>query len=424
MATQGLEGLNRGSTVTFKIWLPEGAPVTGFQAYSTDGNLKWDGKWSGDFKLGQWNSLECRIPDKARLPLTNVGFFVFCKGPGRFTAYVDGVSFVPGPQPVVLADQRPDAGLLKRLKARWKPSGETFYFALIGDQPYENKKSYDPEAEAAFKEVIGDINSDLLAFTLHTGSFKSAGVRCPDEVYVERVGLFNTFSSPLVYIPGDHDWLTCKGDNPIGRLNALRKAFFKEPKSLGQKTFPVSSQSEDPRYGKFRENLLWTRGPIVFVTVNVAGNWNNIKKGEKNEEYVERNNANQAWIKTAFALAKQGGFKGLVLGMSADIGFETNTDEYKKCFPEDVDYPNCYLDTVHGLRDAMVDYRDPVLLVHGDSHQFQVDKPMVDYGYYNLMRLESFGRGDRRNWVKVGVLADNPNFFTYETRFVHAKKNP
>ena len=65
----------------------------------------------------------------------------------------------------------------------------------------------------------------------------------------------------------------------------------------------------------------------------------------------------------------------------------------------------------------------PVVLVHGDTHYFRIDKPLpfVDGPrsatapslLRNFTRVETFGPVDL-HWLRVRVSPANPNFFLFE----------
>jgi hypothetical protein len=62
--------------------------------------------------------------------------------------------------------------------------------------------------------------------------------------------------------------------------------------------------SEDPRYTKFRENVRWTYGGVLFTTLHVIGSNNNLGRTPvMDAEYAERTAANLAWMREAFDLA-------------------------------------------------------------------------------------------------------------------------
>jgi pheromone shutdown protein TraB len=64
-----------------------------------------------------------------------------------------------------------------------------------------------------------------------------------------------------------------------------------------------------------------------------------------------------------------------------------------------------------------------VVLVHGDSHYFRVDKPLMQQTMKkadmvkNLTRVENFGSGSV-HWIKVTVTPTNSNVFNFEPMIV------
>jgi hypothetical protein len=64
-------------------------------------------------------------------------------------------------------------------------------------------------------------------------------------------------------------------------------------------------------------------------------------------------------------------------------------------------------------------FRGQVALVHGDTHYFQVDKPLsstIDL-VANLTRVETFGNPNV-HWVKATIDPSSPNVFTFEPQIV------
>jgi len=69
----------------------------------------------------------------------------------------------------------------------------------------------------------------------------------------------------------------------------------------------------------------------------------------------------------------------------------------------------------------VIDFAKPVVLAHGDSHYFRIDKPLLDR---NGNRIEWFTRletpGDNQQsgsndveWVKATVSDENPEVFSF-----------
>ena len=66
-------------------------------------------------------------------------------------------------------------------------------------------------------------------------------------------------------------------------------------------------------------------------------------------------------------------------------------------------------------------FNGPVLMVHGDSHIFRIDQPLVNSttGRFieNFTRLETYGTPDV-HWVRVIVDLNDPNVFTFKPEIV------
>ena len=111
-------------------------------------------------------------------------------------------------------------------------------------------------------------------------------------------------------------------------------------------------------------------------------------------EYAERNAANLAWMKEAFDLAKRNDNKGLVILTQANPAFENSwaprrlgqymrvyQDQLQRIKPEqltEMRKKSGYTDTVRMLEKEVLNFDKPVLFVHGDSHVFRVDKPLLN----------------------------------------------
>jgi hypothetical protein len=60
-----------------------------------------------------------------------------------------------------------------------------------------------------------------------------------------------------------------------------------------------------------------------------------------------------------------------------------------------------------------------VVLVHGDTHYFKVDKPLIDQANLvpNLTRVETFG-SPNVHWVRVDVAPGSRTVFTFTPMLV------
>ena len=307
--------------------------------------------------------------------------------------------------------------------------GQKFTVALWGDMPYS-------AAEAAkLPALIADINAARVAFTVFDGDIKSGSSLCTDAVFAVATQRFDTFRSPMIYVPGDNEWTDCHrinngGYNSLERLSFLRQTMFAEERSFGQRTLPLEHQG--PLGGAYAENTRWTHGDVVFVGLNIPGS-NNNKVGTDcissksvrtqadcdadNVEYQARDAANIAWLHDSFELARSRGLRGLMVVIQADMSFDLpETETFNERTLPGFDGYNAFLAALVAETQA---FAGQVVLVHGDIHFFKMDKPLVDQAHLipNLTRLETFG-SPNVHWVKVTVDSHSRSLFRFEPMIV------
>lgn len=297
-----------------------------------------------------------------------------------------------------------------------QPSGNVvnpkFEIGLIGDLPYTS----DQDANLAY--LIDEINLTKLAFVVHDGDFKSGSTLCDDETFYQRKQLFQTFAAPFIFVPGDNEWTDCHrasngSYNPLERLAKLREIFFQGDESLGQQTLHLTRQSNQAKYRKFRENVRWTYNKVIFVGLNIPGSNNNFgRTPEADAEFVERNAANLAWMREAFDIARRDRTRGIMLVIQANPGFELPLTDPNR---------TGYNDFLAALETETLAFGRSVVLVHGDTHSFQIDKPLFGSTskrrIENFTRVETFGSPDV-HWLQASVDFRNPNLFSFQQRIV------
>ena len=304
------------------------------------------------------------------------------------------------------------------------PSHQTYSFGLWGDMPY--KKAGD---EARLPAVLQSINQSDIAFSIYDGDIKDGSSKCTDDIYTAALKMFGGMEKPVVYIPGDNEWTDCHrlnngGYDGLERLAHVRRVMFPTLNSLGQRQMPLEHQGELGK--KFVENVRFSHGNIVFAGFNIPGSNNNRVLNAKNcshksartaeqcdaatAEYLERDAANVAWLEQTFQTARNQSAPGIVLVFQADPGFdlpETEDDDESKS-PSVSGYRNFIAQVVKQTEQ----YSGQVLLVHGDTHFFKVDKPLYSPTRLlpNLTRLQTFG-SPGLHWVRVQVVPSSPTVF-------------
>jgi len=297
--------------------------------------------------------------------------------------------------------------------AQMKAQQARYDFALIGDVPYT------PNAETnTFPNMIAAINDRRLAFVVHDGDIKGGALPCHDEVLLRRYEQFQTFRHPFVLVFGDNEWTDCGTTNnqrsaaetyaPEERLQKLREVFTQGDRTMGRRTFSLCRQSQDPEHAVFRENVRWNYGQVMFATLNIPGSRNHFGSAE----YETRNRANLTWLRQSFAKAVNEQCRAIMIIIQANPHFDLkNTDAERKGYNEFLEL----------LEDETIAFQKPVVLVHGDSHYFRIDKPMMGRGskrrVENFTRVETFGNPDV-HWLRVSVDWRDPNVFTFRQEIV------
>lgn len=310
---------------------------------------------------------------------------------------------------------------------------DSYTIGLFGDMPYNAL------GRAQYPALLADINRHHVAFSVHDGDLKAGGDGpCTDSLYYTALDNFNSLDSPVVFTTGDNDWTDCWGRygpsqlpyfDPIERLQFERTLFFTTDRSLGHHTMKLTRQTSEG----YPENQRWRRGPVVYLVANVQGSNDNypypetdMESGatvtrsaaeitrERNEE-IARKAADLRWLQDGFDYAKQVNAKGVMIMWQADPNFN---NEQHLTNPHDWDAFPDYVKALQTLTEA---FDGQVVLVHGDSHYFKLDKPInrtTGGGVLtNFTRLETFGARNT-HWVQATIDANDPNLFEFEPRIV------
>src|SRR5262245_29312265 len=212
-------------------------------------------------------------------------------------------------------------------------ANDAYAIGLWGDLPYS-----DVQETPGIPNLIADINSQKLAFTVNDGDLKQGNGApiCDNALYQRALGWFNSLEAPAIFTPGDNDWTDCDRPNngsfsSLERLSHERKILFSTPNTLGQRTFVQEVQATplclgekpDPAHTRFPEpcveNRRWTYGRVTYATLNVQGTCNNrCGDGADEPEFLARNPADIAWLRQTFAVAKANGSVAVMLIAQAD----------------------------------------------------------------------------------------------------------
>jgi hypothetical protein len=279
---------------------------------------------------------------------------------------------------------------------------QAFSFVALGDLPYGSaQKAYGP-----YRSLIDRINQETPAFSVHVGDFKSGSTLCSDEEFANQLDHFQRFKGAVVYTPGDNEWTDCHRANngqydPLERLAALRQRFYTPGQSLGAKPMTVQNQSMgSTAFAPYVENVRWLHQGVLFATLHIVGSNNNLESRDiaASREFFERDAANVAWITSTFEQARARQASAVVFAFQADV-LENKT--LWEDFPGWSGFRNSIGQTLLPMANS---WGKPVLVVHGDSHQFRIDQPfqLDKKSLKNVTRLIVPGASDVRA-VKVTV---------------------
>jgi len=307
-------------------------------------------------------------------------------------------------------------------------TGNSFEIGVIGDMPYREQSS-------AWTNVRNELNAAALSFVVHVGNLKAFNRQCDESYYNSLLNQFNAMTHPLIYTPGENDWLTCNRiDNGAyyfdDRLSIVRNLFTSGTESLGQNKLTLRRQSNEMvSYAAYPENTLWAVNNVTFATFHVVGYGNNTMEPGNNVddpnvtaiqragESAGRQAANMAWLNFVFAEAKP--TNGLMLFMHQG---NPNWDYPPAAGRTDPNYDTFFNEVIR-LAGA---YGKPVLLAHGRQQSnsfsyFRVDKPNLSPGnaadIRQLNRVQVFGNEDM-HWVRVLVNPDSTDVFYVQPEIV------
>ena len=312
---------------------------------------------------------------------------------------------------------------------------EKLKVALWGDEFYND----DPAKKLdSINQTIKSMNNHDLDFTLFAGDSKNGHSLCTDAAIGQNIiDIFNKLDAPTLYSVGDNEWTDCHrisngSYDPLERLAYLRRVFFSKNKSQGENPVKVNRQGDLGL--AYSENSRFVRSNVEFVALHIPGSNNNLvatskqchKKSNRTQadcdaasaEYRARNKKNVEWLKESFTKARLHHYAGIVIVIQADIffPFELSDGGYQDDFLPNLNENNGYTDFFNTLFKETHNYNGQVLLVHGDSHYFKIDKAMFnDDGSLtrNFSRVEVFGNKDN-SWVEMTVDPKSKNVFSFK----------
>lgn len=283
-------------------------------------------------------------------------------------------------------------------------AAEGFAFLVLSDVPYTAAEEVQLRERAA-----PAIRASDAPFILFLGDFKSGESSCSDVLFSRRRDeIMALHPGRVFYSPGDNDWTDCdRADIPepaseLERLDFLRNIFFAAPPDL-------PAEWRFARQPLFPENMRWHYGGVVFLTLHMVSTDNGRKEILLDDEELAlalvdaRDRANLLWLEAAFTEAEKIGAGAIVIGAQADV---TQHQSDMPCGPHRREGCDAFAAFRLKLRHLAAKFARPVLLVHGDTNPYCLDKAFGGAAAPKLWRLNSTGDFALVDAAEVWV---NPN---------------
>ena len=285
-------------------------------------------------------------------------------------------------------------------------------FMVFGDAPYTGTPGDVTQRDVLEKTVAPAIRKDESSFLIHLGDFKGSGESCTDDLIDERFEqLMNLRPGRVFYTPGDNEWTDC--DRPkrkprfseLERLDYLRSRIKSRPMKLPT-GWDYATQPDFP------ENARWTQGNVIFATVHIVSTNNGreeilfVDDKKKALDLVDaRDQANQTWLKAAFDAARESDSGAVVIATQADVAKRAGSKPCSKSL-------RIRCDAFAAFRDQLSrharGFNKPVLLIHGDTHPFCLDKKFGRDKAPKLWRLNALGDYTGVDATVITVRLDDP----------------
>lgn len=296
-------------------------------------------------------------------------------------------------------------------------------FGVVGDVPYGES------ALTQFPALVSSIESSAVNTLIHVGDIKGGSASCRNDMLSSRVQAITEINTAVIFIPGDNDWTDCHrrragGYSPLERLAKLRSlAYPKIGESLGAQPIAVQSQATIPGFAEFPEHQYWQAEAVSYTTLHVLGSDNGLaqfrgRTEADDDEAQRRIAASISWLETSFARASSSGSEALIVAIHGNpLGMSERRAAKYPVKP--------FAGFLTALYEGAVRFQKPVLLAHGDTHDYKFDQPIQyrddhpDSGktVANLYRLEGIG-SPAIGWVEVTISATSTTPFTVTPHFI------
>lgn len=284
-------------------------------------------------------------------------------------------------------------------------AAEGLRFLVFGDAPYKRM-----EIERLNDTVAPAIGNDEASFLIHVGDFKRGKETCTETLIDTRYEqLMKLRPGRVFYTPGDNEWTDCDRPGLLPSLSELKQ--LKDLRSLIEdRPMQLPASWHHTTQTNFPENARWTQGNVIFATVHMVGTNNGreqilLDDVETTLDLVDaRDQANRIWLKAAFDAAGESDSGAVVIATHANV---TKSAGSAPCSDSLRIRCDAFAEFVDQLLRHAAGFKKPVLLVHGDTHPFCLDKELGGDSAPKLWRLNALGDGTKVDATVVTVQLDN-----------------
>lgn len=290
--------------------------------------------------------------------------------------------------------------------------GSAFSFAIVGSV-----------GAVDTQPLLRAVDGSAARFVVHFDLSVPSPMSCADNAMDQRRDLLDASTKPVIPVVAASGWADCgkASVDPAERLARLGDTLFTSDESLGKARLTWLRQSSMPRFRRYRENVQWQVGPVLFATVNLPENNNNFRiAAGRNGEFEERLLANRAWLERTFRIATERRFRGVVLFVDAAPRFSAPLRAPDARFQERDGFYEWKL----LFRDVVPSFSGQVLLVQAHDSRgtaapppgtsVEVDRPLHDPAG---RPIANFGRvivprnaGETR-WLKIDIDPSDARLF-------------
>ncbi|MCR9214049.1 MAG: metallophosphoesterase [Proteobacteria bacterium] len=281
------------------------------------------------------------------------------------------------------------AALVIILQISTARAADKFSFLVVSDLPYTEGQN-----ETLNETIIPTMLRSGVPFLIHLGDIKSGGAPCTNRDLLERRDQVYSMHQEIVfYTPGDNEWTDCDREelserfSELDRLELVRQLFYSKP-------LPLSAEWRFSRQPLYPENMRWAFDNVVFSTLHIAGTSNGRRQILMDDidlallKADARDRAAILWMEETFELAREQNAPALVIAIHADITKSRHTEACSFSRRQDCDPFALFKQRLRQLSAA---FKRPVLLMHGDTQPYCLDKGFGGPQTPNLWRFDSAG---------------------------------